>query len=178
MPRTVREKRLDSPAARAKLKPSGKPYWRAIDTGLLLGYRKGLHGGRCVCRRYLGAGQYEVATVAIADDHSPADGTGILDFFQAQRKAGEVAAIAKMPPAKAFTVAAAMDVYFERLEHEGSRSLADAKRRTRLWAISGVRKLPPPRVCGACRPRRHAAGIQYPSSWQSRLLLSRLPFLE
>ena len=139
MPRTVREKRLDSPAARAKLKHSGKPYWRAIDTGLHLGYRKGLNGGRWVLRRYLGAGQYEVATIAIADDHSPADGASILDFFQAQRKAREVAALAKAPLAKtAFTVAAAMEAYFERLEHEGSRSLADAKRRARFHILPGL----------------------------------------
>jgi len=138
MPRTVRERRLDSPAARAKLKPSGKPYWRAIDTGLHLGYRKGLNGGRWVCRRYLGAGQYEVATVAIADDHSPADGASILDFFQAQRKAREVAALAKAPAKTAFTVAAAMDAYFERLEHEGSRSLADARRRARFHILPAL----------------------------------------
>ena len=138
MPRTVREKRLDSPAARAKLKASGKPYWRAIDTGLHLGYRKGLNGGRWVLRRYLGAGQYEVATVAIADDHSPADGASILDFFQAQRKAREVAALAKAPAKTAFTVAAALAAYFERLEHEGSRSLADAKRRARFHILPGL----------------------------------------
>jgi integrase len=138
MPRTVREKRLDSPAARAKLKHSGKPYWRAIDTGLHLGYRKGLNGGRWVLRRYLGAGQYEVATVAIADDHSPADGASILDFFQAQRKAREVAAQAKAPAKTAFTVAAALAAYFERLEHEGSRSLADAKRRARFHILPGL----------------------------------------
>jgi integrase len=138
MPRTIRERRLDSPAARAKLKHSGKPYWRAIDTGLHLGYRKGLNGGRWVCRRYLGAGQYEVATVAISDDHSPADGASILDFFQAQRKAREVAALAKAPAKTAFTVAAAMDAYFERLEHEGSRSLADAKRRARVHILPGL----------------------------------------
>ena len=138
MPRTVRERRLDSPAARAKLKPSGKPYWRAIDTGLHLGYRKGLNGGRWVCRRYLGAGQYEVATVAIADDHSPADGASILDFFQAQRKAREVAALAKAPAKTAFTVAAAMDAYFERLEHEGSRSLADARRGARFHILPAL----------------------------------------
>ena len=138
MPRTVREKRLDSPAARAKLKASGKPYWRAIDTGLHLGYRKGLNGGRWVLRRYLGAGQYEVATVAIADDHSPADGVSILDFFQAQRRAREVAALAKAPAKTVFTVAAAMDAYFERLEHEGSRSLADAKRRARFHILPGL----------------------------------------
>jgi integrase len=138
MPRTVREKRLDSPAARAKLKHSGKPYWRAIDTGLHLGYRKGLNGGRWVLRRYLGAGQYEVATVAIADDHSPADGASILDFFQAQRKAREVAAQAKAPEKTAFTVAAALAAYFERLAHEGSRSLADAKRRARFHILPGL----------------------------------------
>ena len=143
MPRTVREKRLDSPAARAKLKASGKPYWRAIDTGLHLGYRKGLNGGRWVLRRYLGAGQYEVATIAIADDHSPADGVSILDFFQAQRKAREVAALAKAPPAKtAFTVAAALAAYFERLEHEGSKSLIDARGRTRIHILPTLGNVP------------------------------------
>jgi integrase len=138
MPRTVREKRLDSPAARAKLKHSGKPYWRAIDTGLHLGYRKGLNGGRWVLRRYLWDGNYSVETIAIADDHSPADGASILDFFQAQRKAREVAALAKAPAKTAFTVADALAAYFERLEHEGSRSLADAKRRARFHILPGL----------------------------------------
>jgi integrase len=124
MPRTVRERRLDSPSARAKLKHSGKPYWRAIDTGLHLGYRKGLNGGRWVLRRYLGAGQYEVATIAIADDHSPADGAGILDFFQAQRKAREVASKSKEPAHGPFTVSVAMAAYFARRENEGAKSLA------------------------------------------------------
>jgi integrase len=136
MPRTVREKRLDSPAARAKLKHSGKPYSRAIDVGLHLGYRKGLNGGRWVQRRYLGNGNYSVETIAIADDHSPADGITVLDFFQAQRRVREFAARAREPePASAFTVAAAMDAYFERLEQEGSRSLADAKRRARFHIL-------------------------------------------
>ena len=58
MSKTVRERKLDSPAARAKLKHSGKPYWRAIDTGLHLGYRKGLAGGKWVLRRYLGKETY------------------------------------------------------------------------------------------------------------------------
>src|SRR5580704_12638868 len=118
MPRTIREKRLDSPAARAKLKASGKPYWRAIDIGLHLGYRKGLNGGRWVLRRYLGKETYHVETIGIADDHSPADGIEILDFFWAQRRAREVAALAKAPEKTAFTVAAAMAAYFDRLEHE------------------------------------------------------------
>jgi hypothetical protein len=97
-----------------------------------------LNGGRWVLRRYLGAGQYEVATISIADDHSPADGASTLDFFQAQREAREVAALAKAPEKTAFTVAAAMDAYFERLEHEGSRSMADARRRARFHILPGL----------------------------------------
>jgi hypothetical protein len=136
MSKTVREKKLDTPAARAKLKSSGKPYWRAIDTGLHLGYRKGLHGGKWVTRRYLGGEKYVVETVATADDHSPADGTSTLDFFQAQRRGREVAARAKAPErAPAFTVAAAMAAYFTRLEHEGSKSLADARGRAKLRVL-------------------------------------------
>jgi integrase len=144
MPRTVREKRLDSPAARAMLKYSGKPYWRAIDIGLHLGYRKGLNGGRWVLRRYLGDGNYAVETIAISDDHSPADGTSVLDFFQAQHRAREVAALAKAPepPRGPFTVAAAMDSYFARLEHEGSKSLADARGRAALHILPALGGVP------------------------------------
>lgn len=144
MPRTVREKRLDSPAARAKLKPSGKPYWRAIDTGLHLGYRKGLNGGKWVLRRYLGDERYAVETIGAADDHSASNGVETLDFFQAQRKAREVAARAKAPesPRGPLTVAAAMNAYFERLEHEGSKSLVDARCRAALHILPALGDVP------------------------------------
>jgi integrase len=126
--KTVRERKLDSPAARAKLKASGKPYWRAIDTGMHLGYRRGLHGGKWVLRRYLGDEKYTVETIGTADDHSAADGEGILDFFQAQRKARALTAQAKAPSRSGdFTVGDALATYFARLEHEGSKSLRGAK---------------------------------------------------
>jgi integrase len=144
MPRSVREKRLDGPAARAKLKASGKPYWRAIDTGLHLGYRKGLNGGKWALRRYLGKETYHVETIGAADDHSAADGIYTLDFFQAQRKAREVAALAKSPGTARgpFTVAAALDAYFERLDHEGSKSLVDARGRARIHIIPALGDVP------------------------------------
>jgi integrase len=109
---------------------------------LHLGYRKGLHGGKWVVRRYLGDERYAVQTIGAADDHSPADGASILDFFQAQRKVRELAALAKTPAKTAFTVAVAMDAYFDRLEHEGSRSLADAKRRARFHILPGLGDIP------------------------------------
>jgi integrase len=111
----------------------------AIDTGLHLGYRKGLTGGRWVIRRYLGGEKYAVETIAAADDHSPADGINILDFFQAQRKAR----VAGAPvAARAFTVAAALDAYFERLGREGSKSLANAIGRTRLHILPALGAMP------------------------------------
>jgi integrase len=134
MSKTVRERKLDSPAARAKLKASGKPYWRAIDPGLHQGYRKGLQGGVWVARRYLGDGKYVVETLGAADDHLPANGDTVLDFFQAQNRARAVAAKANasLPPPCALTVSAAMAAYFERLEHEGSKSLSAARGRAKI----------------------------------------------
>ena len=38
MARKVRDKQLDTREARSKLTPRGKPYWRAIEAGLHVGY--------------------------------------------------------------------------------------------------------------------------------------------
>jgi len=130
MSKTIKEKTLDTPAARARLKPRGKPYYRAIDAGLHLGYRRGLAGGHWVMRHYLGNEKYRGETFAIADDHSSADGIGILDFFQAQRRARELAG-ASISPRGPLTVAEALSAYFDRLEQEGSKSLYDARGRAR-----------------------------------------------
>ena len=63
MAKTVRDSRLDSRAAREKLKPSGKPYFRDLEPNLHLGYRKGKHGGKWVMRRYVGDERYVVETI-------------------------------------------------------------------------------------------------------------------
>jgi integrase len=133
--RTVRDAKLDNRTAREKLKPSGRPYWRTIDEGLHLGYRKGRAAGKWVIRRYLGGEDYETRTFAIADDRQPADGACILTFNQAQARARELAANARKPTCAAasgpFTVDESLDAYFSHLEAEGSKSLADARRRAR-----------------------------------------------
>lgn len=94
MARTLRDARLESPTARAKLKASPKPYYRALDVGVHLGYRKGTKGaGRWVLRRYLGNEAYAVETIGVADDRSNADGKTILNFSQAQVYARNVLAL-------------------------------------------------------------------------------------
>jgi integrase len=90
MARKVRDKKLDTREERGKLKPRGKPYYREIERGLHLGYRK-LKGraGTWWARHYVGHQAYEVASIGAADDLSDADGVAILDYWQAQTKARE-----------------------------------------------------------------------------------------
>ena len=40
MARSLRDSRLETREARLRLKPRGKPYWRLIEPGLHLGYRR------------------------------------------------------------------------------------------------------------------------------------------
>jgi integrase len=92
MARTVRDQNLETRSARGRLKPSAKPYYRAIDSGLHLGYRKGKNGGRWVVRWYIGDQDYRTETIANADDVADADGVAILSFAQAQAVAREMRA--------------------------------------------------------------------------------------
>ena len=89
MPRAVKDAKLDTRTARAKLAPSGKPYFHAIDHGLHLGYRKGARAGRWVARIYRGDQKYVVETIGTADDTAAADGVAVLDWSQALAKARE-----------------------------------------------------------------------------------------
>lgn len=130
MSRTIRDSLLDTRTARIRLQPSPKPYYRAIEEGLHLGYRKprGRKGkpaiaGKWVMRRYIGDGAYKVENIASADDFSDADGVLILNFSQAQAKARtinvqtahEAAGIAPM------TVAVVLENYVQWLEqHKAS----------------------------------------------------------
>ncbi|OAI28683.1 integrase [Methylosinus sp. R-45379] len=130
MAKTVRDSKLDSRAARERLKPQPKPYFRALDIGLHLGYRKGKTGGKWVVRRYIGDEKYLVETIGTADDGQDADGAEVLTFSQAQAKARERAADSRETrPAAPFTVDRALDEYLSRLESEHSKSLGDARNR-------------------------------------------------
>jgi len=89
MARRVLDKSLDSRDARRRLKIRGKPYYRVIERGLHLGYRRlgGGQAGTWVARFYVGEQSYEVQKIGIADDVSDPDGVAVLAFWQAQDKA-------------------------------------------------------------------------------------------
>jgi len=90
MARIIKDVALETRAARERLKPRGKPYYRIIEEGLHLGYRKPRSGaGKWVLRHYVGGQSYTVETLAPADDLSDADGIAILSYRQAQAAARE-----------------------------------------------------------------------------------------
>jgi integrase len=123
MARTVRDANLETRTARGRLKPAAKPYYRAIDEGLHLGYRKGATAGKWVMRWYVGAQTYETETIATADDTLDADGDVILTFAQAQATARtrflekKRTAAGLAPRSGPYTVRAAIDDYVAWLEH-------------------------------------------------------------
>ena len=139
MARTVRDTALESREARSRLAARGKPYYRKIEEGLHLGYRKPRGrrgkpavGGKWVLRHYVGAQSYTVATIGAADDFSDADGVAILNFKQAQdearrrmvSRANDAAGIAGGP----LTVRAAVAGYLEFLEAQG-KTVSDVRQR-------------------------------------------------
>ena len=50
MARTIRNPKIDSRSARAKLPQRPEPYWTVISEGCALGYRRGSKGGKWIAR--------------------------------------------------------------------------------------------------------------------------------
>jgi integrase len=140
MPRKIRDAALETRTARNRLKVEHKPYFRLIEPGLHLGYRKLASGpGTWVVRRYSGGGSYTVKNLmtaddklVIADDYSEPDGNSILSFGQAQEKAK---AYRPTPTAQPYTVAVAMEDYFQFLENDGrgTHTIRDAQYRDKAF---------------------------------------------
>ena len=87
MARTVRDANLETRTARSRLTARGKPYYRTLDAGLHLGYRRNRNGGVWVMRSYVGGQSYKVERIGPADDKADADGSAFLSFHHAQAKA-------------------------------------------------------------------------------------------
>jgi integrase len=142
MPRKVRDSNLETRTARSRLKVAHKPYFRLIEPGLHIGYRKLASGpGTWLARRYNGAGKYELenlrtvdGALIVADDYSEADGHAIMTFGQAQERA-KARRPAVREPQGPFTVEKAMDAYIAFLESEGRSPVAikDTRYRDRAF---------------------------------------------
>ena len=119
----------NSRAARERLRPRGKPYWRGLDQGLHVGYRR-LKGasGRWAVRFYAGDQSYVTETIATADDLSDANNVDVLDWQQVQAKARALrdARAQNSAGLGPFTVADVLELYLAELAGQG-RQIADTE---------------------------------------------------
>jgi integrase len=117
MARLRRDARLETREARLRLPPSpdNTAYWRPIERKLALGYYKGPQGGTWYVRSRQGA-KYVKARLALADDFSDSNGSTILSFGEAQRKALGTSETLKPRNERHYTVAQAVSDYLEHLK--------------------------------------------------------------
>ena len=134
MARTVRDANLETRTARLRLKAQAEPYWRGLEKGLALGYRRRVTGGTWLARRRRNEGGYTEYRIGLSDDLQAADAVTVLDYGQAQKAARawwrseqrreEGHEEATGP----FTVANAIADYLKNLDRRGGKSVYHARR--------------------------------------------------
>ena len=120
MARLRRDARLETREGRLRLPLSeaNTAYWRTIEPKLAIGYYKGPQGGTWYVRTRKGS-RYIKARLALADDASDSNGTTILSFGEAQRKALGTSETLKPRDQRHYTVDQAVADY---LEHQKVRA--------------------------------------------------------
>src|SRR5215471_2188404 len=102
---------LQTPTARTRLTPRGKPYAVRLIPGVWLGYRAAQSGtGTWITIAADGKGGRWQKVIGHADDKLPSDGTAVLTYEQAANKAralarGDANAAAERPASIAEAVA-------------------------------------------------------------------------
>src|SRR6516164_7625423 len=89
MARLVRDAKLETRTARARLPIGPKPYFRRLEIGFHLGYRRLSGTGTWIARRFAQDGRYREIRLSVADDTQDADGASVLAYAEAQAKARE-----------------------------------------------------------------------------------------
>jgi hypothetical protein len=121
--RTVRNAKLDTRSARAKLPAQKSAYWISISRGFAVGYRKGAKGGVWLAKTVDGADRRET-TLGPADDALDADGERVLDYAQAQAKARDwLASLHGAAAPGPYTINRCLDDYIADYKRRGGKAL-------------------------------------------------------
>jgi integrase len=114
MARRLRSAKLETRTARLKLAIRKKPYTARVGPGIRVAYRRNETAGSWSVIAADGKGGNWMMGFAIADDYEEANGTDVLNFWQAQERARIIARGHKDPDAdsgKPITVGGAVDRY-------------------------------------------------------------------
>jgi integrase len=118
MARKIKASRISSRSTRVAFPIRQKPYdYTPVAPGISIGYRRTKSAGSWVVRVADGKGGSNIWNIGIADDFEDADGSRVLDYWQASKKAQrEGAGTSVTQPA---TFATALDAYADKLRTEG-----------------------------------------------------------
>jgi integrase len=135
MARTFRSTDLETRSNRLRLPVRGKSYFAKTGRrGVDLGYRRTSSGnGTWSLRRYIGDKAYAIERIAEADDFGAADGAGVLDYWQAQAKAGSDQSVIQRR--QQFTVKDCFDEYFTDYQVRARSTSAAKQTRYKLDVI-------------------------------------------
>jgi integrase len=152
MARTVRNQKIDTRSARAKLAARREPYWTVISAGCAIGYRKGAKGGTWIARFRDTAGKQHYEALGAADDARDPNGLDAFDFVQAQsqarrwfdRQAREDAGEAPAGGADdgPYTVAKALRDYRSDYLHRGGKAVDRLDSSAAAWVLRELGSLP------------------------------------
>ncbi len=155
VPRPVADAPLTTRAARERLAERHQPYWRGMEAGAALGYRKGSTAGVWLVRVAdpSAGGGYRQASLGRADDTLRADGVAVLDYRKAEADARNwiarhhrVAAGLEPEPAAtptiAYSVADAITDYLADYVARGGKALATTKQAAEAHILPAIGTLP------------------------------------
>ncbi len=128
MARTVRNPKLDTRSARAKLAMRDSPYWVSLAPGCTLGYRKGQKGGVWLAKLVREALRQQT-TLGPADDALDPDDVLAISYAHAQVKAREWFATLTQPtnPTGPYTVRDAVADYLDWFRATGRKSINETE---------------------------------------------------
>jgi integrase len=137
MARQVRNSKLDTRSARAKLPMRHSPYWATIERGGALGYRKGRKGGVWLAK-IVRSGLRKHLTLGSADDAVDPDGVRAISYADAQTRAREWFANvtnSAQPAAGPYTVRDAVTDYLDWFRATGRKSIKETEASVRAFIL-------------------------------------------
>jgi integrase len=143
MARKIHSADIETRTARLKLPIAKKPIFVRASPGVGLGYRRNRTGGTWVVRAADGKGGNWTQAFAIADDFEDANGSTVLDYWQAQDRARAIArgAASDELHGEPATVAEAIDAYEADLKTRGGDLGNVVRLRAHLPAALGAKQV-------------------------------------
>jgi integrase len=149
MARTVRNRKIDTRSARARLFQRREPYWTVISEGCALGYRHGAKGGTWIARFRGENGRQHYEALGAADDARDPDGLTVFSFPQAQARARDwfkVKATEQagdfIPLDRPYTVADAMADYLADYNRRSGKAADRVEAAVGAWILPELGGIP------------------------------------